>query len=121
MPLFRCIWAYCDGSGAMGGVSVDASSVDAPATFGTINAQGEYAPKAAMKVSAGLVPSGLITATSTANAVLVGFYPPGALTNATAVRGEAWSLDPFSGENGFTSPMDFYLIGAAWTSVERRE
>jgi len=51
-----------------------------------------------------------------ADAFFAGFYPPGALTNATKVAGETWSVDPYGGgTDDFTSPVDFYLIGAAWT------
>lgn len=51
------------------------------------------------------------------DAFFAGFYPPRTLTNQTAgVKGETWSVDPYGqGSDDFASPIDFYLIGAAWT------
>lgn len=50
------------------------------------------------------------------DAFFAGFYPPRTRTNQTGVKGETWSVDPYGkGTDDFTSPIDFYLIGAAWT------
>jgi hypothetical protein len=117
VPLFDALWATCDGSGVIGGVSYGASV--GSAEFGTVDTRGAYTKKSSVAVSPGLVPSGLLTATSPNNfedAFFAGFYPPHELTNQTNVKGETWSVDPYGGgTDDFTSPVNYYLIGAAWT------
>lgn len=63
VPLFAALWATCDGSGIIGGVSFETSAAG-EASFGTVDAKGAYTPKSKVQVTPGLVPSGLLTATS---------------------------------------------------------
>lgn len=63
VPLFAALWATCDGSGIVGGVSYETSAAG-EASFGTVDPKGAYTKKASVQVTPGLEPSGLLTATS---------------------------------------------------------
>ena len=63
MPLFAALWATCDVSGIVGGVSFETSAAG-EATFGTVDPKGAFTLKSKVQVTPGLVPSGLLTATS---------------------------------------------------------
>jgi hypothetical protein len=63
--LFDALWATCDGSGVIGGLTYSAKA--GTAEFGTVDANGAYSKKATVNVAAGFVPSGLLTATSPAS------------------------------------------------------
>jgi len=67
--MFDSLWATCDGSGTIGGVSwtPGAGAVgNSTAEFGTLDAAGRYTARARVGVPAGLEPTGLLTATSPA-------------------------------------------------------
>jgi hypothetical protein len=116
-PLMQALWATCDGSGVIGGVAYAAGA--AAAEFVTVDTSGKFTHKASVAVPAGLVASGLLTATSPAaftDAFIAAFYPPQTLANATNAAGELWAVDPYGGgSDDFTTPIDFFLIGAAWS------
>ena len=63
VPLFAALWATCDGSGIIGGVSYETSAAG-EAAFGTVDPKGAYTKKSTVQVTPGLEPSGLLTATS---------------------------------------------------------
>jgi hypothetical protein len=120
-PLSRTLWATCDGSGVVGGLDfAPGAAAGAPgnATFGTFDAAGRFKVDSSVAVPPGLVPSGLLTATSPAtyqDAFLGAFYPDGTLPNSTTASGVLWAVDPYGGgSDDFTSPVGFVLIGAAW-------
>lgn len=114
-PLFDALWATCDGSGVVGGVSFG-SSVGS-AEFGTVDDAGKFVPKASVAIKPGFLPSGLLTATSPAtyqDAFVAAFYPKGTRNNDTA-QGLIWAVDPYGGgTDDFTTPIDYVLIGASW-------
>jgi len=56
VPLFAALWATCDGSGVIGGVSFSSSSTGT-ASFGTVDTKGTYTLKSKVQVSSGLMPS----------------------------------------------------------------
>ena len=100
-PLFSSLWATCDGSGVIGGVSFTPGQPggNGTATFGTVNTNGAYTPDSVVGVPAGFVPSGLLTGTSPAtykDAFVAAFYPAGTPTNATT-GGYLWAVDPYGG------------------------
>jgi hypothetical protein len=113
-PLSRTLWATCVGSGVVGGLDFTPGN----ATFGTFDAAGRFKLDSSVTVPPGLVPSGLLTATSPASykdAFIAAFYPDGTETNSTTASGVLWAVDPYGGgSDDFTSPIDFVLIGAAW-------
>jgi len=114
--LFDALWATCDGSGVIGGLTYSAKA--GTAEFGTVDANGAYSKKATVNVAAGFVPSGLLTATSPASyqdAFIAAFYPPGSLTNASHTAGLLWEIDPYGGGTADdTNPIDYMLVGASW-------
>ena len=114
--LFDALWATCDGSGVIGGVTFSASA--GAAEFGTVNAAGAYTKKATVSIAAGFVPSGLLTATSPASyqdAFIAAFYPPGSLTNASHAAGLFWEVDPYGGGTADdTNGIDYMLVAASW-------
>ena len=114
--LFDALWATCDGSGVIGGVTFGASA--GQAEFGTVDASGSYTKKATVSVADGFVPSGLLTATSPASyqdAFIAAFYPPGSLTNASHAEGLLWTVDPYGGgTDDDTHPINYMLIAASW-------
>ena len=116
VALFDALWATCDGSGVIGGVSFNAAT--GSADFGTVDANGAYTKKDTVAIKAGFVPSGLLTATSPANfadAFIAAFYPPGALTNVSHAAGLLWDVDPYGGGTADdTHPIDYMLVGASW-------
>ena len=116
VPLFAALWATCDGSGVIGGISFDAGA--GVADFGTVDAAGAYTKKDSVAIKTGFVPSGLLTATSPAaytDSFVAAFYPPGSLTNASHTAGLLWDVDPYGGGTADdTYPIDFMLVGAAW-------
>jgi hypothetical protein len=120
-PLPRALWATCDGSGVVGGVSFTpgaSPAVNGTATFGAFDSSGAFKVDSTVAVFPGLEPSGLLTATSPAtyqDAFLAAFYRPGTPANSTDATGALWAVDPYGGgSDDFVSPIDFYLIGAAW-------
>ena len=119
--LTRSLWATCDGSGVVGGLSfVQGSSPGAngTATFGAFAADGSFKVDSTVGVFPNHVPSGLLTGTSPASykdAFIAAFYPAGTLTNATAARGALWAVDPYGGgSDDIVTTFPYYLIGAAW-------
>ena len=50
VPLFAALWATCDGSGIIGGVSYETSAVG-EASFGTVDPKGAYTKKSTVQVS----------------------------------------------------------------------
>jgi hypothetical protein len=117
----RTLWATCDGTGVVGGLSFapgGSPSANGTATFGTFDGRGRYVVDSTVGVPPGLVPTGLLTATSPAtfkDAFLAAFYPAGTPTTAPA-SGALWAVDPYGGgSDDFVTPINnFYLIGAAW-------
>ncbi len=125
-PVPLALWATCDGSGAVGGVSFAAGSAggNGTATFGAFDAKGAYKVDSTVGVFAGLAPSGLLTGTSPASyqdAFVAAFYPAGTGTNDTSVSGALWAVDPYGGSaDDFVTALDYMLIGAAWDREGRR-
>ena len=101
-PLFSALWATCDGSGVIGGVSFTpgAGGGNGTATFGAVNSAGALTPDSVVGVPAGYVPSGLLTGTSPADykdAFVAAFYPPGTPANSSSAAGYLWAVDPYGG------------------------
>ena len=112
--LTRSLWATCDGSGVVGGLSFIPGATPADngtATFGAFAADGSYKVDSTVGVWANHEPSGL----SYKDAFIAAFYPAGTMTNATAARGALWAVDPYGGgsDNEVTA-FGYMLIGAAW-------
>ena len=117
VPLFSALWATCDGSGVIGGLSHSAAA--GAAEFGTVDKAGAYSKKSSVALEAGLVPSGMLTATSPPSyqdAFVAAFYPPGTIANGSNTAGSLWAVDPYGGgTDDFMSKISYYLIGAAWS------
>lgn len=120
-PLTRALWATCDGSGVIGGISFTAgssASVNGTATFGVYDSNGQYKADSTVAVFPGLEPTGLLTATSPnsyMDAFIAAFYAPGTSSNSTDASGALWAVDPYGGgSDDFVTALDYYLIGAAW-------
>jgi hypothetical protein len=114
-PPLAALWARCDGSGGIGGLSfVGAGGANATASFGTVDTAGGYTPGDTMSVPPGYVPTGLLTGTEDATINLAVLFPPGTPTNATGVAGFTWAVSstPGGSEDALT-PVGYYLIGAA--------
>ena len=108
-PLWRSLWARCDGSNEIGGVAwAPGAGADSngTATFGTLDtSSGAFTPWASVGVPSELEPSGLLTETETEQAIAA-FYPR--RINATAAAGFLWAVDPFSKTgDDFVSPISF--------------
>jgi hypothetical protein len=119
--LTRSLWATCDGSGVVGGLSFvpgPSPGANGTATFGAFAADGSYKADSTVGVWPNHEPSGLLTGTSPASykdAFIAAFYPAGTLTNATAARGALWAVDPYGGgSDDIVTAFGYYLIGAAW-------
>ena len=119
--LTRSLWATCDGSGVVGGLSFQPGATPADngtATFGAFDANGAFKVDSTVGVWANHAPNGLLTGTSPANykdAFIAAFYPEGTLSNATAARGALWAVDPYGGgSDDYVTAFPYYLIGAAW-------
>ena len=111
-PLPAALWAACDASlGFLGGVFGDGKGA---LSFGVFAADGSYNESARVAARAGLVPTGLLTATSDRGA-------SGNLFLATA-RGAggaaeaAWVVDPWGTGKSQDELTDFAydLIAASW-------
>ena len=118
--LTRSLWATCDGSGVVGGLSFrpgPSPAENGTATFGAFDASGAFKVDSTVGVWPNHEPSGLLTGTSPAtykDAFIAAFYPAGTLTNATATRGALWAVDPYGGgSDDFVTAFPYYLIGAA--------
>jgi len=119
--LTRSLWATCDGSGVIGGLSFvpgDTPAANGTATFGAFDGSGAYTADSTVGIPPNHVPSGLLTATSPAtykDAFIAAFYPAGTLSNATAARGVLWAVDPYGGgSDDYVSVFPYFLVGAAW-------
>ena len=108
-PLWRTLWARCDGSDEVGGI---AWSANGTASFGTLNSDtGAFIAWASITVPAGVEPSGLLTETEVEQSVAA-FYPLNTLTNATGVTGFLWAVDPFAkAGDDFLSPINYQVRG----------
>jgi len=118
-PLFDSLWATCDGSGVIGGVSFAPGKAGAngTATFVTIDARGRAAKGDAVGVPGDSVPNGMLTAASDSSHYLAAFYPQTTPVNATDAKGWLWAVAPFGGSDDFVSRIDTYLIGAAFDAA----
>jgi hypothetical protein len=112
-PLPAALWAACDASlGFLGGVFGDGKG---ELSFGVFSADGRYNESARVAAAPGLVPTGLLTATSDRGA-------SGNLFLATAASGAggaaeaAWVVDPWG--TGKTqdelTAFTYDLIAASW-------
>ena len=108
-PLWRTLWARCDGSNEIGGVAWTPGAgpgANGTAAFGTLDTtSGAFQPWASVGVPSELEPSGLLTETETEQAIAA-FYPR--RVNASAAAGFLWAVDPFSkAGDDFVSPISF--------------
>jgi hypothetical protein len=120
-PLPSSLWATCDGSGVIGGLSFAPGAtptMNGTATFGAFDANGNYKVDSTVGVWANHVPSGLLTGTSPASfqdAFIAAFYPEGTLSNASTTKGAIWAVDPYGGgSDDIVTAFSYYLVGAAW-------
>lgn len=114
---FAALWAKCDGSGVVGGVSFApgaGAGSNGTATFGSVDVTGKYTAGDAVSVPAGLLPTGLLTGMSDNTRFLASLFPAGTPTNATDVEGVLWAVQPYGGSDDFVTALPYYLIGAAW-------
>lgn len=123
VPLFAALWANCDGSGAIGGLSYTpgAGPADnATLAFGTVDVRGAYTQITQASLFPGYVPNGVLTATSdrgpSGNYYAALVYPPGHLTNSTGGEGFMWLLDPLGSDPGVdeVSEFSYNLVSASW-------
>jgi hypothetical protein len=119
--LARALWATCDGTGVIGGMSFqpgDTPTANGTATFGVYASDGTYKADSSVGVWPNHEPNGLLTGTSPASykdAFIAAFYPAGTLSNATAARGAIWAVDPYGGgSDDEVTAFGYYLIGSAW-------
>lgn len=120
VPIFDALWAKCDGSGVIGGVSFTpgAGNANGTATFGSVDLSGKYTAGDTVGVPAGFTPTGLLTGTSDAVHFLSTFFPQYTPTNATGVSGYAWAVEPYGGgSDDFVTEFGYYLIDAAWDTA----
>ena len=113
------LWARCDGSGAIGGVSFapPAKAGDnGTATFVTIDASGSFVRGDAVGVPGGVAPNGMLTASFDGEHFVAAFYSKDADWNATKAAGWLWAVSPYGGSDDFVSRVDTYLLGAAFDS-----
>ena len=113
------LWAKCDGSGVIGGVSFAPGKAGAngTATFVTIDARGRAAKGDAVGVPGDSVPNGMLTAAADSSHYLAAFYPQTTPVNATDAKGWLWAVAPFGGSDDFVSRIDTYLVGAAFDAA----
>jgi len=115
------LWAKCDGSGLIGGVSFVApagkAGANGTATFVTIDASGSFARGDAVGVPGDAVPSGMLTGSFDAALFIAAFYPKLAAWNATATKGWLWAVSPYGGSDDEVSRVDTFLIGAAFDAA----
>lgn len=123
VPLFNALWADCDGSGVIGGLTFTpgaGAAENGTAVFGSVDVSGAYTPTSdSIAVPPGFAPSGLLTATSPntvqQDAFVAAFYPPGTAYNNSAASGFVWSVDPYgAGSDDFLTPITYQLLAAAW-------
>lgn len=123
VPLFTALWANCDGSGVIGGVSYTAgrSKLDnGTLAFGTIDVRGDYTQVVTATVPPGYFPNGVLTATSdrgpSGNYYAALAYPADHMTNTSGGEGFFWLLDPLGSDPGVdeVSSFSFNLISASW-------
>jgi len=116
-PLFSGLWATCDGSNVVGGVTlVNPGPGRNTVVFGTTNiggAAGTFTQVTSAPVADGLQLTGLLTATSPASAsndlFIAALYAP------MATNGSLFLLDPYDGDkDNAIIPMTYLLISAAW-------
>jgi hypothetical protein len=111
-PLWRALWARCDGSNEVGGVAFAPAAAggggNGTATFGTVDtASGAFRAWASVGVPAGVEPTGLLTETETEQA-LAAFYPPRG--SPASAKGYLWAVDPFAKTgDDFVAPIP-YLV-----------
>lgn len=121
-PLFSSLWARCDGSGTIGGVSFApgaGAGANGTATFGSVDTNGRYTPGDAVSVPPGYAPTGLLTGTEDAALNLAVFFPPGTPTNATGVPGYTWAVSSTpGGSEDALADAGYYLVGAAVDTPE---
>ena len=88
VPLFTGLWANCDLTPVIGGVSQSGAT----ALFGTVDGKGAYTQKATVALPAGYALSGTLTATSppsvTNDAFIATIYQPGDTTGPGFLWGE---------------------------------
>jgi hypothetical protein len=123
VPLFAALWANCDGSGAIGGVSFVPGSSRADngtLAFGTVDIRGAYTQLVSASLSPGYLPNGVLTATSdrgtSGNYYAALAYPSGHTTNTSGAEGFMWLIDPLGSDPGVdeVSEFGYNLISASW-------
>ena len=114
------LWAKCDGSGLIGGVSFSPgrAGANSTATFVTIDARGRATRGDAVGVPGDSVPTGMLTAASDSSHYLAAFYPQATPVNATDATGWLWAVAPFGGSDDFVSRVNTYLVGAAYDAAQ---
>ena len=112
-PLWRALWARCDGSSEVGGVAFAPGAPgggNGTATFGTVDtASGAFRAWASVGVPPGVAPTGLLTETETEQA-LAAFYPPRGSPSSS--KGFLWAVDPFAKTgDDFVAPIPYLVRG----------
>ena len=123
VPLFAALWANCDGTGAIGGISYTPGAGPADngtLAFGIVDVEGAYTPVTSAGLPPGYVPNGVLTATSdrgaSGNYYAALAYPPDHKTNTSGGEGFMWLLDPLGSDPGVdeVSEFSYNLIAASW-------
>jgi hypothetical protein len=121
-PLWRALWARCDGSNEVGGIAFTpdgAGGGNGTATFGTVDtASGAFRAWASVGVPPGVEPTGLLTETETEQA-LAAFYPPRG--SPAAAKGFLWAVDPFAKTgDDFVTPIPYLVRVVSRGGARRR-
>ena len=114
------LWAKCDGSGLIGGVSFAPAAKagdNGTATFVTIDESGNFERGDTVGVPGKAEPSGMLTGSFDAAHFVAAFYKKDAAWNASTAKGWLWAVSPFGGSDDFVSGIDTYLIGAAFDAA----
>jgi hypothetical protein len=117
---FAALWAKCDGSGVVGGISYTAGTgaANGTATVGSVDTAGKYTAGDAVSVPFNFNPTGLLTATADGNRFLAAIFPLYTPTNSSGVPGFLWAVQPYGGSDETLTASPYYLIGAAWDKGE---
>lgn len=114
------LWAKCDGSGLIGGVSfapAGKAGGNGTATFVTIDERGGFVRGDAVGVPGGALPSGMLAGSFDAAHFVAAFYAKDAAWNSTAAKGWLWAVSPYGGSNDEVSRVDTFLLGAAYDAA----
>ena len=123
VPLFAALWANCDGTGVLGGVSFTSGaspSDNGTIAFGTVSVQGDYTQVVTASLLPGYSPNGVLTATSdrgpSGNYYAALAYPAGHTTNTSGGEGFFWLIDPLGSDPSVdeVSVFSYNLISASW-------